>query len=135
MPVVVPFQPGNPSYRMAVTLGTADFLMDVTWNDRDGNPTGAANGAGAWYMDLYLPDETPIAGGIKIVLGTFLGLRVADVRMPHGLLQAVDTSATNANGTATADPSAGVDAGLDDLGARVIVRFWSLAELQALGLA
>ncbi len=109
--VVLPFAPSLPNQRFGTTLDDVQYLFDVRWNERDA----------AWYFDLLAEDETPIRHGIKIVLGAALGGRVAAAAFPRGVLMAADTT------------GAGVEPGLDDLGTRVVVYFFTLAELDALG--
>ena len=110
MPVLVPFEPSTPSYRVGCTLGSLPYLFDVRWNARDA----------AWYFDLLDADENPIYSGIKVVLGTGLGRVCTDPRFPSGTFQAIDLAGTSR------------DAGIDDLGARVVVYYYSAAELAAL---
>lgn len=98
---VLPFEPSTPNYRVATTLGELVFIFDVRWNTRDA----------AWYLDIRSVDETLIAAGIKVVLGTLLGKRYTSPLLPDGILFAADLAGT------------GVDPGLDDLGDRVRVYF------------
>lgn len=109
MPVEIPFEPTTPNYRMGVVLGGTQYIFDVRWNQRDQ----------AWFFDLLAEDEDPIVSGVKIVLGTILGGRCADERMPDGIMQAEDTTGT------------GTEARIDDIGTRVIVMFWTWAEMAA----
>lgn len=97
----LPLIPSEPSYRVSTTLGSTQYLLDVHWNER----------AAAWFMDILASDETPLRNGIKIVLGALLGGRSVAPGFPDGVLVARDKS------------GAGVDAGLDDLGDRVVVLF------------
>lgn len=96
-----------PNYRVATTLAGSVYLLDVRWNARDA----------AWYMDILADDETVLAAGIKIVLGSLLGGRYTSPRLPAGILMACDLAGT------------GVDAGVDDLGARVAVYFTPIEDL------
>lgn len=107
MPQQIPFAPSIPLQRFATTLGEVQFVFDANWNARDE----------AWYFDLRTEDGEMIRAGVKIVLGTFLG-RTADSRAPDGFLIASDLAGT------------GQDAGLDDLGTRVAVYFYSRDELE-----
>ena len=110
MPVLLPFQPSVPFYRFGCTLGTLPYLFDVSWNARDG----------AWYFDLLDADQSPIYSGIKVVIGTGLGRVCVDPRFPSGAFEAIDLSNQN------------LDAGIDNLGARVVVYYYSASELAAL---
>lgn len=109
MPQQLPLVPSIPSYRVGTALGGTQYVLDVRWNARDA----------AWYMDVLAEDETPIRHGIKIVLGALLGRRTIDPAFPAGIMIATDLSGS------------GVDAGLDDLGTRVIVLFYDGAEILA----
>ena len=108
MPQILPLTPSVPSYGFATVLGGVTVLIDVRWNGRDA----------AWYLDLYAEDETPIRHGIKVLLGSPMGRRSISPLFPRGALIVVDTS------------GAGRDAGFDDLGTRVVVAFFTIAELQ-----
>lgn len=111
MPVQLPFVPSEPNYQFATVLDGVPYIIGVRWNARDA----------AWYMDLFAADASPICHGIKIVLGALLGRRTMDPRYPGGTLTAVDLSGKDA------------DATLDDLGVRVVVYFYTFAELVGLG--
>ena len=93
---------------MATILDSVVYIFDVHWNERDG----------AWYFDLLSNDETMLRAGVKVVLGTVLGFN-SGADMPTGLLIARDRT------------NAGIDAGLDDLGGRVVVDYWTVEEIEA----
>ena len=107
MPVQLPLDSVDPFYRVGITLNDTPYLFDVHWNGRDG----------AWYFDLLDVTEDPIRCGIKIVLGIPLGFRSTDPRFPPGALYAEDLSGQ------------GTDATIDDLGSRVVVYYYTIAEL------
>ncbi len=106
--VQLPFVPSIPNYRVATTLDGTQYVFDVRWNGREG----------AWYFDIRTEDATLIRAGIKIVLGALLGGREASAEMPAGVFLASDLAGT------------GTDAGIDDLGARVCVYYYSAGELE-----
>jgi hypothetical protein len=110
MPQILPFQPSIPNYTVSVVLGTVEYVFQVRWNARDG----------AWYFDLLDDTLDQIYSGVKIVLGAYLAARCSDPRWlaAGGILVATDTS------------NQGLDAGIDDLGARVQVVFYTIAEMQ-----
>jgi hypothetical protein len=110
MPQRVAFEPTTPHYRFGTVIDGVQYIIDARWNGRDG----------AWYFDLLLSDETIILSGIKIVLGALLGSRSANASAPAGYFFAGDSSGDNR------------DAGLDDLGHRVFVYFYTDAEMAAL---
>ena len=97
----LPLTSAFPSYRFGTSLDGKQFTIDVRWNSRDA----------AWYMDVLTEDGTPVRHGIKLVLGTLLGRRVASPDYPDGVLTAVDLARLNR------------DATLTDLGDRVAVIF------------
>jgi hypothetical protein len=107
MAVTLPLVPSIPNYRVGTVLDDVQYILDLRWNGR----------ASAWYMDVLAVDESPIKHGIKLVLGSVLGRRVADSRFPQGTLMAADLT------------GAGQEAGLDDLGVRVAVFYFSPGEV------
>lgn len=89
------------------------FTVICRWNMRDE----------AWYLDLLRPNQTPIANGLKLVLGAIHGARNTDADMP-GVFVVRDTS------------NADREAGLDDIGydvdgkqQRVLVYFFRFDEV------
>ena len=109
MPQVLPLVPSVPNYRVATALDGVSYILDVRWNARDA----------AWYLDISDANGDLIRAGLKVVLGTLIGARGADSRLPDGVLFAGDST------------GAGLDAGLDDMGVRVFVYFYSRAEIAA----
>lgn len=97
----VPFVPSVPSYSMTVPIEGASYALDVRWNER----------AGAWYFDVRELDGAPIALGIKIVLGAYLGRQSNHPLFLSGTFVAHDTSRRKR------------EAGLDDIGTRVVVLY------------
>lgn len=107
MATTLPLVPSVPWYRVGTTLETVHYLLDVRWNSRDS----------AWYMDVLAQDETPIVVGLKLVLGVNLGQFCTDPLFQNGMLRVTDTSGQ------------GLDAGFDDLGARVVVTYAAFDDL------
>lgn len=109
---ILPLIPSVPNYRVGTTLSGIVYLLDVRWNERDA----------AWYMSLLTEDERMIRAGMKIVLGTFIGIRSTHPDFPPGFFRAFDRSGQ------------GEDASFDDIGdigndGRVVVYFFPLTEL------
>ena len=102
----IPFITSVNNYRLSVAIDAVQYLFDVHWNEREQ----------AWYMDIRHSDETEILVGIKIVLGTSLGIRSQDPFFQTYTLRAIDLSGQQK------------DAGFDDLGARVVVQLASLTD-------
>lgn len=117
MPLALPFKSSIPSFRVGTTLDGVAYLLDVSWN------AGSETVPGAWYFDLLLEDETPIASGVKVVLGVFLARRATHPKRPPGYLIASDLAPVNGRET---------DAGFDDLGARVQVYYYTVEEAEEL---
>ena len=107
MPYILPLDPENPNYRVATVLDGASYILDVRWNGRDE----------AWYMDLLAADETMLRAGMKLVLGVPIYYRSNIDAMPPGAFIATDRSGQQ------------LDAGLDDMGVRVLVMYHPFAEL------
>lgn len=109
MAVALPLEPSVPHYDVGVALDGVPYTVEVHWNSRDA----------AWYLTLRDEEGDPIAGmtGRKIVLGIPIGVRSRDSRRPPGRLLAVDLSGRD------------LDATLDDLGVRVVVYYYTEAEV------
>lgn len=107
VPDVVPFLVSTSNYRLGVAFDQDRVFFLVRWNSRDA----------AWYFDLLAEDDTVIVLGVKVVLGVSLGHRSKHPWLAANILTVVDTSGQN------------LDAGFDDLGARVVVVHSTLDEL------
>lgn len=107
---ILPLVPSVTEYTFDTVLDDLPYFFRVAWNTRDE----------AWYLDIYDGgDRTPIAYGVKVVLGTNLGRTHDHPLTRQGLLVAIDRSGENR------------DATLDDLGERVIVMHVTQAEFGA----
>ena len=105
---ILPLTPGVPAYRVATALGDVGYVFDLRWNHRDE----------CWYLDAFEDDGvTAIFYGVKIVLGAHLGRIHRHALVTDGALIAYDTSRQL------------IDAGLDDLGSRVVVVYVPADEL------
>jgi hypothetical protein len=107
MPQELPLTSDDPDYEVATELGGVQVLLGVRWNTRDE----------AWYLSMFKEDGTPIRIGMRLVLGALLGGRCTDPAFPPGYLIAEDLDGT------------GIEAGIEDLGVRVRVLFWTSEEL------
>jgi len=84
------------------------LTLEFRWSTREA----------CWYMNVRDEDEiAPFVEGVKVVVGWQLGRRAASVRNALGLFCAVDLS-----GAAT-------DPGINDLGDRVQLLYYSRDEL------
>ncbi len=91
----------DTSQTFTILLGAISYDMAVRWNDR----------SGTWVLDITdSASQTILVQGIPLVLGT-------DILSPYGLamgyMVVVDQSGQ------------GLDAGVDDLGSRVNVYWYS----------
>lgn len=110
MPFVdIPVIPSEAHYRFGVVIEDVGYLVDVRWNARDT----------AWYLDWYTLEEKIIALNLKVVLGAYLGRRYPVPPFSNGVLVAVDTSGNE------------VEAGFDDFGTRVVLRYILVIDLIA----
>lgn len=98
--------PGDPNQRFRTSLAGTEYLVSLRWNAR----------VNTWFMHLHDDQEDPIWLSMAVVLGVPIGSRCIDERWP-GMLRAVDLSGT------------GRDAGLDDLGVRVMIEFYTEEEV------
>jgi hypothetical protein len=109
-PVVLPFTPSVAYYTFSTTLADRIYIFDVHWNARDL----------AWYFDLLDSNSNVIASGVKVVLGAVLARwGVNDPLIQQGSLVAKDTSKQDR------------EAGFDDLGTRVQVRYYTIYDILA----
>lgn len=106
---LIPLAPGVYNYTFGVALDNIQYSMHVYWNDKDA----------AWFFDLSTAAGRAIATGIKIVLGAFLGRTINEAPFSTGVIAAVDSS------------GAEKDAGLDDMGSRVLLYYVPATDLLA----
>jgi hypothetical protein len=99
------------SYRLSTTLTydnqDVQHVFELRWNSRDA----------AWYVNVLEVDDTPIVLGVKVVLGAFLGRRSTHPLFTFGVLVAFDLSGQD------------LDAGFDDFGTRVSLRYIPVPDL------
>ncbi len=101
---------GSNWYDFNIQLEGIVFTFEFVWNDREGS----------WYFNLYDTNANLLLAGIKVVLNTFLLARFVSTSLPNGDLTACDTTGQD------------VMPGLQDLGDRVLLSYFSNAELQAI---
>lgn len=95
-------------YDFQVTLENIVFTFEFIWNDREGS----------WYMNLYDTNSNPLVSGLKVVLNVPLLARFVSTSLPNGDLIATDTTGQD------------LMPGLQDLGDRVVLGYFSNAEIQ-----
>lgn len=96
---VIPTRTDLEDYEIEVELTAVSFLLRFTWNYREE----------FWFMTVSDADSNIVAAGIKIVISKPLLLEVPGTAKPDGNLIAIDTSGED------------VEAGLNDLGERVLL--------------
>lgn len=100
--VILPIDPQVPDQQFQVELDAVTYTFRFKWNSR-------GNG---WFMDLLDAGENPLLYGRRVVLGWPLLIRFSNFAgFPQGTLEAVDTSGQD------------LEAGINDLGARVVVMY------------
>lgn len=107
MSLTIPLRSDLEDYDLQVSLDGVLFTLRFRWNRRDLY----------WYMDVGDEDGNPILASIKVVIDFPLGARSRNSLMPGGILLAVDTSTQR------------LDPGLSDLGTRVVLLYFEVAEL------
>lgn len=79
---ILPVIPSVGEYTFDTALDGRSYFFRFYWNRDD-----------AWYFDLYEGgDRTPIAYGIKVVLGTYLGRMYEHEVFRTGVFAAIDRS-------------------------------------------
>jgi hypothetical protein len=99
MASIVPFVPSDPLQLVSVALDGVTYVLRARWNTTDN----------AWYLDAWERDgTTPIAFGLKLVLGVRLGSTYSHALFAAGMfmLPLDDT---------------GIEPGFADLGSRVLL--------------
>lgn len=105
--IILPVIPSIPHYTFETVIDDVGYEFEMRWNGRDS----------AWYMSIFDSDNIVIILNAKVVLGAYIGRRANNNLMYHGAFVAIDTT------------KQGRDAGLDDLGTRVEIRYYSDDEL------
>jgi hypothetical protein len=70
---------------MVIALANVEYLVQFKYNGR----------ADAWFMDILLPDETPLRTGIKVVLAIDLFSGWKETERPDGVLVALPKGASS----------------------------------------
>lgn len=96
---IIPTRTDIEDYEIEVELSAVSFLLRFTWNYREE----------FWYLTISDVDGNVVAGNVKLVISKPLLLEVPGTDKPDGNLIAIDTS------------GADLEAGLNDLGERVLL--------------
>lgn len=104
----IPIRPRRAAQSINVTLDGRRFRIDLDWNGR----------IQRWTLSLFQANGDPILQSKAVVLGAdLLGRTRHKLECPQGALILVDLQ------------DGDVEADLDSLGVRHVLRFWPLAEL------
>lgn len=110
MPQILPLIPSEPHYEFETELDRRGYVFEVLWNERDQ----------VWYLNSVAElDGTLIMCGVAIVLGAYLGRQFRHRLVSSGALIVSDAA------------TSGIDAGLHELGKRVLVAHWTNFEVAA----
>lgn len=121
MSVQIPTSTTLSDYRQTTTLDGRDYILRFLFNQREAT----------WFLSVFDEQEDPIVEGVKIVANWPLLRLVQDARAPAGVLFAFDTTAPDAV-IAAGEKTLAEDPGLGDLGERVILTYFTRAEIDAL---
>lgn len=126
-PVVLPFVPSVGHYDFDCSIADALYTFEVRWNSRE-NVDKNGVPQGAWMFDIYEADETVVAQGLKINIGSYMGRYSTHSLFQNGVFAAIDVSGDY------------LDPTFDDLGTfaggqRVEVRYYTEQDLVAEGFA
>jgi hypothetical protein len=103
----IPTRTDLPHYSIEVELDQQSFTLEFRWNDR----------AEGWFMDVSDVNGVRLLNGRRVCVDLPLLARFRDPALPAGELLAVDTAGTNE------------DPGIADLGARVKLLYYELADI------
>jgi hypothetical protein len=104
---IIPLIPSEPYYNFDTVLDDVQFFFTVRWNSKDA----------AWYLDMYDADNALMFAGEKLVLGTYIGRKSAHPWFNVNVLACIDTTTSE------------LDAGLDEMGFRVLLQHYPVVDL------
>jgi hypothetical protein len=108
MAALLPITAQGAQFSVVTELDSVAYSFDFRWNHRDSG----------WYLTLGDAEGTPLAHGIRVVLGPdLLAMFPGREGFPAGVLVAVDSSGQE------------LEAAQDDLGSRVKLYYLSPADL------
>ena len=106
MATIIQVRPSVPDQEFSSILGGKVYRFRVRWNRK----------AARWSMSVSEENGTAIVSGVALVLGAYLGRRSVHPLFRDGILTLWDTNKTQ------------IEPGLDDLGARVQLRYFTRDE-------
>jgi hypothetical protein len=102
MPIwILPTETAETNYSEIVEIEGREYVLRFDWSDRES----------IWYLSIYDQDENPLALSLRLVVGRSLLEGKTDSRLPPGRMAAIDLSGT------------GAEAGVDELGTRVVLAY------------
>lgn len=116
MPQILPFRGREANQDIDTTIGEFDVSVHLRWNGRENEDRGA------WFFSLYDVQGNLIAGGLKIVLGAYIGRGIDHPLFRDGVFLAVDRAQRSNRNVAR-------EARFSDLGTRVRVYYYTEQEL------
>jgi len=119
----IPVASAKADYEQTTPHDGRDYRFTFRFNQRDGH----------WFMSLSDSDGVPIVQGLRITCQLPLLALVRDARRPPGMLIAIDRTAPEGGGF-DGSKSLARDPEIADLGARVTLLYFPVAELVELGL-
>ncbi len=106
---VVPLVPSNAAYSFLVAIDGDVYTFALAWCETDADA--------GWYLDVMTEIGEPIAMGLRLVLGIYIGGRSQHKLFRSGVFVMVDTT------------NQGVDATFEDLGTRVEMRRYTVDQM------
>ncbi len=122
MSLRVPTSTTLSDYFQTTSLDGRDYVFRFLYNEREGT----------WFFSLFDEEGDPIVQSIKVIVQLPLLRLVVDERKPPGILLALDTQAPETD-FSSASKSLARDPGLFELGERVILLYFTEAEVASLG--
>lgn len=107
MALIIPLSNDTELYQLQVELDGVTYGLELRWN----------HVAEGWFISVLTSEDVRVVSGVRIVVDWPLFKRFADPRLPPGELMAQDTT------------GAQQDPGLEDLGKRVLLLYFSEAEI------
>ena len=108
MAVYLEPEPGQAFQKFrGVVLDGQQYNLTLRWNDTDQS----------WYLDVRSFQDEPIALGLRVVLGVYIGRQSTHPLFRRGAFVAVDST------------KSGTEAGFNDLGPRVSLSYWLYSDL------
>lgn len=107
MAVLIPLRNDVPFYSLQIELDSATYGIELRWNGQ----------SSAWFLTVLNADGAVVLSSMKLVINWPMGRKIPDVGMPPGALIAVDSSNKD------------LDATRDDLGSRVLLYYYTAADL------